>query len=126
MYNQLIAVLPQKWRRQVEKGEGRELVCLPYIKDTNWLKVTGINRKIYQFHLRTNMLTAAPYRLQNKWEELFNATDRMLYIWGIQQSQLCRFCCKETINRSFILVLPLCSLFLVTGSGIVKKNTTCN
>ena len=37
IYNQLIAALPQ-WRRQVEKGEDRELVCLPYIKDTNWLK----------------------------------------------------------------------------------------
>ena len=53
IYNQLIAALPQKWRRQVEKGECRELVCLSYIKDTNWLKGTGSNRKIYQFHLRT-------------------------------------------------------------------------
>jgi hypothetical protein len=68
----LIAALTQKWRRQVEKRKGRELVCLPYIKDTNWLKGIGINRKIYQFNLRTKMLTAAPYRLKNKWEEIFN------------------------------------------------------
>lgn len=34
-YNQLIVALLQKWRRQVEGGEGKELVCLPYIKDQN-------------------------------------------------------------------------------------------
>ena len=28
-YNQLITALPQKWRRQVAAGGGRELVCLP-------------------------------------------------------------------------------------------------
>lgn len=72
IYNQLIAALPQKWSRQVEKGDGRELVCLPYIKDTNWLKGTSINGKIYQFHHRTKMLTAAPYRLQNNREENFD------------------------------------------------------
>ena len=73
-YNQLIAALPQKWRRQVEKGEGRELVCLPCIKDTNWLKGTGINIKIYQFHLRTIFFNNCYIysRLQNKWEEIFN------------------------------------------------------
>jgi uncharacterized protein YfaT (DUF1175 family) len=54
----------------VEEGEGRELVCLPYITNTNWLKIIGIVRKIYQFNLKTKMLTAALYRLQNKWDEI--------------------------------------------------------
>jgi hypothetical protein len=35
-YNQLITALPQKWRRQVAAGGGRELVCLPNIKDQHW------------------------------------------------------------------------------------------
>jgi hypothetical protein len=26
-YNQLIAALPQKWKRQVEAGKSKELVC---------------------------------------------------------------------------------------------------
>jgi hypothetical protein len=63
---QLIAALPEKWK----KGEDRELVCLSYIKETTWLKAIGIHRNIYQFHLRTRKLTAVPYRLQNKWEEI--------------------------------------------------------
>jgi hypothetical protein len=37
-YNQLISALPQKWKRQVEGGESKELVCQPCIKDQNWLK----------------------------------------------------------------------------------------
>jgi hypothetical protein len=32
----------------------------------------SLNRKVYQFHLRTRMLTTVPYRLQNSWEEIFN------------------------------------------------------
>ena len=32
-YNQLITVLPQKWRRFLAVGGGRELVSLPNIKD---------------------------------------------------------------------------------------------
>jgi hypothetical protein len=35
-YNQLITALPQKWRRRVAAGGGRELVCLPNIKDQNF------------------------------------------------------------------------------------------
>ena len=31
-YNQLITTLPQKWRRRVVAGGGRELVCLPNVK----------------------------------------------------------------------------------------------
>jgi hypothetical protein len=27
------------------------------------------------------------------------ATNRMLYIWGIQSSQLCRFCCEDAVIR---------------------------
>ena len=68
-YNQLITALPQKWRRQVAAGEGRDLVCLPNIKDQNWQRnKNSINRKIYQFHLRTKMLTTVSPRLQNRWE----------------------------------------------------------
>ena len=37
-YNQLITALPQKWRRRVAAGGGRELVCLPNIKDLEWLR----------------------------------------------------------------------------------------
>jgi hypothetical protein len=128
-YNQIIAALPQKWKRKVEEGKGKKLVCRPCIKEHNWLKKIVINKKVYQFHLRTKGLTAVPYRLQNSWEEIFDvpipwhsvyelirkttpdsklrifqfkllykilATNRMLFIWGIQSSQLCRFCCEET------------------------------
>lgn len=49
-YNQLIAELPQKWKRQVEGGEGREPVILPYIKDHNWQNFFCLNKKMYQFH----------------------------------------------------------------------------
>ena len=127
-YNQLIAALPQKWKRQVEGDKSKELACRPYIKEHKWLKKSVINKNIYQFHLRTKKLTAVPYKLQNSWEEIFDvpipwhmvyelirkttpdsklrifqfkllykipATNRMLYIWGIQSSQLCRFCCEE-------------------------------
>jgi hypothetical protein len=51
------------------------------------------------------------------------ATNRMLYIWGgIQSSQLCRFCCKEaeTLDHLF-WCCPLCSSFLVTGSGMAEE-----
>jgi hypothetical protein len=65
-------------------------------------------------------MTAVPYRLQNCCEEIVDVplpwhmvyeliqhfqlklryniftTNRMLYIWGIQPSQLCKLCCKET------------------------------
>ena len=72
-YNQLISALPQKWRRQVAAGGAWELVCLPNIKDQNWRRnKNSINRKVYQFHLRTRMLTTVPYRLQNSWEEIFD------------------------------------------------------
>ena len=71
-YNQIIAALPQKWKRKVEGGESKELVCRPCIKEHNWLRKTVINKKVYQFHLRTKGLTAVPYRLQNSWEEIFD------------------------------------------------------
>jgi hypothetical protein len=129
-YNQLITALIQKWRRQVAVGGGRELVSLLNIKDQNLRRnKNSINRKVYQFHLRTRMLTAAPYRWQNSWEEIFYvqipwyrvyefiykmtqglrlrtfqlkllyrilATKKILNIWGIQSSKLCRFCCGDT------------------------------
>ena len=37
-YNQLIAALPQKWKRQVEGETSKELVCRPCIKEHKWLK----------------------------------------------------------------------------------------
>ena len=61
-YNQLITALPPKWRRWEAAGGGRELVCLPNIKDHNWQRnKNSINRKVYQFHLRTRMLTSVSY-----------------------------------------------------------------
>ena len=52
-------------------GGGGELLCLPNIKDQNWRKSkNSINRKVYQCQLKTRMLTAVPYRLQNSWEEI--------------------------------------------------------
>jgi hypothetical protein len=30
----------------------------------------AINGKTYQFHLKTKLLTAAPYSLYNSWEEI--------------------------------------------------------
>ena len=111
-YNQLIAALPQKWKRQVEGEKSKELACRPC---TKWLKKGVKNKNIFQFHLRTKKLTAVPYKLQNSWEEIFDvpipwhmvyeliskttpnaklhfykfkllykilATNRMLYIWG--------------------------------------------
>ena len=53
-YNQLIEVLPQKWKRQLEGGKSKELVCRPCIKEHKWLK------------------KAMPYKLQNSWEEIFD------------------------------------------------------
>ena len=70
-YNQVIAALPQKWKRQVEGGKIKELVCWLCIKDHKWLKKIVINKNIYQFHLRTKNLTTMPYKLQNGWEEIF-------------------------------------------------------
>jgi hypothetical protein len=35
------------------RGESKELVCRPCIKDHHWLKKIVINKKVYQFHLRT-------------------------------------------------------------------------
>lgn len=51
------------------------------------------------------------------------ATNRMLYVWGIHKSQLCRFCCEESfiIIRLLVLVLPTWSLFLVAGSGMAEQ-----
>ena len=140
------------------KGRSRELVCLPYIKDTNWLKGTSINRKIYQFHLRTKTLTAAPYRLQNKCEEICNVPIPRHMVYELVQKTTLHstlrvfqlkwlyFCHQQNaiymghtaisvhsillqrdrIPRPFVLVIPLCNLFLVTGSGMVKKIITCN
>jgi hypothetical protein len=65
--NQLITALLQNEMRQVEEGEGKELVCRPCIKDQNRLKKIVINKKLYQFLLRTKKITSAPYRLQNSW-----------------------------------------------------------
>ena len=59
--NQLIAALPQKWKRQVEGGKSKEVVCRPCIKDQHWLKkIVMNNKKVDQFHLRTKTLTAVP------------------------------------------------------------------
>ena len=70
--------ITQKWSRQVAMGEGKELVCLPNIKDQNWQgNKKSINRKVYRFHLRPRMLTTVPYRLQNSWEEIFD----VLILW---------------------------------------------
>ncbi|CDQ89851.1 unnamed protein product [Oncorhynchus mykiss] len=94
-----------------------------------------MNKKVYQFHLKTKKLTDVPLTavqltaVQNSWEEMFDVpipwhmvyeiigkmtpdsklrifqfkllykileNNRMLYIWGIHPSQLCRFCCEET------------------------------
>ena len=52
-YNQLIAALPQKRKRQVEGEKSKELVCRPCIKEHKWLKKSVINKNIYQFNLRT-------------------------------------------------------------------------
>ena len=71
-YNQLIAALPQKWKRHVEDEKSKELVCRPCIKDQQWIKKIVISKNIYQFHLRTKQLTAVLYRLQNSWEEIFD------------------------------------------------------
>ena len=121
--------------------------------DQNWQRnKNSINRKAYQFHLRTRTLTTVPYRLQTSCEEIFYvlipwyrvyeliyktkqdsrlfqlkvlyrilATSKMLNIWGIKSSKLLWWWYR--INSSFIFVLHLCSLFLVTGSGMVKKST---
>ena len=35
-YNQLIAALPQKWKRQVEGEKSKELVCRPCSKEHKW------------------------------------------------------------------------------------------
>jgi hypothetical protein len=67
-YKQLIAALPQKWKRQVEGGKSKELVCWNCIKEHKWLKKIVMNKNIYQFHLRTKQLTAVPYKLQNSWK----------------------------------------------------------
>ena len=71
-YNQLIAALPQKWKRQVEGEKRKELVCRPWIKEHKWLKKSVINKNVYQFHFRTKKLTALPYELQNSWEDIFD------------------------------------------------------
>ena len=73
-YTQLIAALPQKWKRQVEGGKSKELVCRPCIKEHKWLKKSVINKNIYQFNLRTKKLTAVPCKLQNSWKEIFDVT----------------------------------------------------
>ena len=70
-YNQLITALSQKCWRRVAAGGGKELVCLPNIKDRNWQRnKNSLNWKVYQFHLRTRILTTVPYRLQNSCEEI--------------------------------------------------------
>ena len=52
--------------------EGGKSLCRPCIKDQKWLKKIVINKEIYQFHFRTKQCTAVPYRLQNRWEEIFD------------------------------------------------------
>ena len=105
-YNQLIAASPLKWKRQVEGEKSKELVCRPCIKEYKWLKKNVINKNIYQFHLRTKnwqlchingkiMPDAKLHIFQLKLLYNILATNIMLYVWGIQSSQLCRFCCEE-------------------------------
>ena len=89
-YNQLITALPQKWRRRVAVGGGRELVCLPNTKDHNWWRnKNSINRKVYQFHSRTRMLTTVPYRLQNSWEEIFDVPIPWYRVYELIYTTLC-------------------------------------
>jgi hypothetical protein len=96
-YNELITASPQTWRRQVAAGGGRELVCLPNTKYQNWQRnKNSINREVYQFNLRTRMLTTVPYRLQNSWEEIFDVPipwDRVYELIDktMQDSRLCAF-----------------------------------
>jgi hypothetical protein len=81
--------LPQKLRRQLAAGGGKELVCLPNIKEKN-----SINRKVYQFHLRTRVLTAVPYRLQNILEE---------HWWKI---------CRDLVSQSPNILIHLVKVFI--------------
>ena len=107
------------------RGGGWQREKVSNIKEQNWRRnKNSINRKVYQFNLRTRMLTNVPCWLQNSWEEMFDvlipwyrvyeliykttqdsrlrafqlkwlygnlAIDKMLNIWGIKSSKLCRF-----------------------------------
>lgn len=67
---QLITSLPQKWKKQLLKRDRNELVCLSPMKSHAWFKMTSINRKMYQFHLRSRGLTTMPHKIQDSWEEI--------------------------------------------------------
>ena len=56
--NQQNAALPQKWQRQVEGGQSKDLVCRPCIEAHNWLKKSVIKKKEFLFLVRTKKMTA--------------------------------------------------------------------
>jgi hypothetical protein len=55
-------------------------------KDQNWQRNKNIiNRKVYQFNLRTRMWTTVPYRLQNSWEEIFDVPIPWYRVYELKQ-----------------------------------------
>ena len=82
-------------------------VPIPWYRVYEWICKTTQDSRLCAFQLKLL------YRIL--------ATNKMLNIWGIQSSKLCRFCCEDTESRPFILVLPSGSLFLVSGSGMAEN-----
>jgi hypothetical protein len=71
-----------------------ELVCRQCIKDHNWLKKMVMNKKVYQFHLMTNKLTAVSCRLENIWEEIFDVP----IPWHMVYELICKMMLDSKIN----------------------------
>uniref|UniRef100_A0A0E9V7V2 Uncharacterized protein n=1 Tax=Anguilla anguilla TaxID=7936 RepID=A0A0E9V7V2_ANGAN len=116
-FNQLIAALPQQWKREIRKGNGQELVCRPHIKNYNWLKKRTINREMYTFYLRSKTLTATPYKILDSWEYMLDLP--------IAWQQVFNLTYKTTIDSSirffqFKLLYKLC-----LGGLIINENVQC-
>lgn len=133
-YNQLTAALPQKWTRQLLKR--KEFIVLSSSNENlAWPKMTGINCKMYQFHLKSSGLITMPLQIQDGWEQVFHVPKP----WH-RVSELIYKTTTEASIRSFQLKLlyksaPLMMaqhaegclrspfLFLVAIDWIMRKTT---